>query len=89
MPQQVAGGDDEVGLQLGQGADEALLVPLPGRHVQVGEVQHRERCGSDRQHRDGHAAEGVRVPLDHGAPEAGAGPERQRGAGEHAGYRHL
>ncbi len=53
MPQVVAGVDDQVGLVAGQRAHEVLLRALPRRHVQVAQVQDRQRAGArleDRQH---------------------------------------
>ena len=39
----VAGVDDEVGLELGEGRDPLLLAVLPRRHVRVGQVQDADR----------------------------------------------
>ncbi len=69
MAEVVARVDDEVGLERDEVAHPLLLAALPGRHVQVGEMQHRDRICPSRQDRHRGGAQGERRPLDQRAPD--------------------
>ena len=77
----VPGVDDEVGLELGQAGDEALLGALPGPQVQIGDVQHAQRAGAGRQDGQRGVAQREPVPLD----DRGVAQSERAGGGSRGG----
>ncbi len=75
----VAGVHHQIRPQAGQRADPVDLLLLTGQQVQIGDVQHPDRIGTDRQHRYAELPQRVRPGLDQGAvTDAG------RAGGEHS-----
>jgi hypothetical protein len=84
--EEVAGADDQVGLERGQAAEPVLLGPLTGGQVQVGEVQHAQRLGAPGQQRERHLTQRVGTGLGGGVRdgrEGGGGTETEQAGEEH------
>ena len=72
----VAGVDDEVGPQVGQGGHPRGLAALSGHQVQVADVDHPQRPVAGREHRHRDPAQRIRVALHEGRVGEPGGPYR-------------
>src|SRR5436190_10562439 len=68
--------DHKVRVELVQGGHPALLGPLTGQHVQIRQVQHPQRPGPRRQHRQGGLPQRPVPALDAGRVRQRRGAER-------------